>query len=174
MKYTYISIIACLGLMSSCEPYLKISVNSEATASATVEVVNTESAVAGMNVVFWGNVYSFIDTKTTYSIPGAIIRIVGTDTPGGYTFTDENGNFEITLPIVPQKNGEVLSFAIEVQKEGSITSPISKYCSDSVAWQLLEITNPQEYKVACATYSNFGWDVVGKKIKCTFPIEMEK
>ncbi len=174
MKKT-LFLITCLALMSACESYLQVRASAEATGDAKIEVDNiTESVVSGTNVVFYGNVYSIKDAKTTYSIPGAHIRVVGTDTPGGYVFTDESGNFEITLPIVPQENGDVLSFVVEVQKEGAITSPISKYCSDPFAWQLLGISNPQEYKVASAIFSNFGWDVVGKKIKCTFPISMEE
>ena len=172
MKKIILFLLGIFIVLNSCEP-IRFSTTAIATAYVAVEISPTES-IQGSNVNFYGNVYSVENTQLTSPVPGAQIRIVGSDTPGGSTFTDENGNFEITLPIVPQQNGEVISFAIEIQKEGAATYPLSQLCKDSAAWILLGISDPQEYKVASATYNNFGWDIVGKKVKCSFPISMKR
>lgn len=169
------------SLFVSCET---ISVSATAIAIAYVNpsmsVETSNDVVEGTNVLFYGSVYSFDDAPsservqiTTVPVVGAQIIIVSTDSPGGYTFTDDEGNFEILLPIVPNQNGEVLSFAIEVQKEGAVTYPLSEICKDVAGYRLLGVSNPQEYYVASVLYNSFGWDIVGKKVKCTFPISMK-
>lgn len=128
------------------------------------------------NVIVSGYVYASTNSTADNPIIGARIRIVGSDTPESSIFTDENGEFSIVLPITPDRNDEnTISFVIEVQDSRAILFPLSEICKNEDASKLLHVSNPEEYSVASALYICLGWDnVIGKEIKCTFPLLIEK
>ena len=168
-----ISIMLC-----NCEP-VTISVSAEATAYAEVKVTvempgnndnHNGDTINGPYVIFHGYVCSIKDTQLTEPVTGAQIRIVGSDSPECCIYTNEQGEFDVCMPITPTQNGEILAFAIEVQKQGFVTYSLYEICKIKKCWQLLGVDNPENYYMASCVYLNYGWDIIGKVVKCTVPI----
>lgn len=181
--YNVLILSATITLFVGCEPSVVVSAYAFGSANASVNISLTQLLLADTSsglipkdadtpqVTFYGSV---VNTQSKLSESGVVVRIVGTDTPGGNTISREDGSWEITLPIVPDRNDEnVTLFAIEIQKKGAVMSPISMYCKDPIVWELLNVEDPNTYMVAGVYSKSLPWGNLYAKIDNLLYITME-
>ena len=125
------------------------------------------------HVVFYG---TLLNVNDNLPVSGARIRIEGTDTPGQSVFTKPNGEWEALLPIVPNRNDENTTiFVVEVQSENAQNAPLAEFCkNDKLVYDLLDVTDPNEYFVAGAYKHNVAWGELYRRIECPIYVKLKQ
>ena len=124
-------------------------------------------------VVFYG---TLLDVDDAAPVAGARIRIEGTDTPGQTVYTKSNGEWEAVLPVVPERNNEEITiFVIEVQSDKLTKVPLADFCkNDTLVYDLLGVTAPNEYFVAGAYKHNVAWGNLYRRIECPIYVKLKQ
>ncbi len=171
MKRTAL-LILLLGIFYGCkEPLIRVSSVSKATVSVDIlQPTSLKNDTIGENeILLKGEV---IDINMNSPVSGAIIKVAGTDTPGNSSFSKSDGSYEILLPIVPNKNADIITLVFEVQKSEAIQHPLSELLKAEEI-KLLGVNDPAKYNVAYAGIMNIGWNRRGYTLECNLPITIE-
>ena len=166
----FLLIVSCL--ISCGTDYIHVEARSEATVNLDILLPTTQKndTIGDKEILLRGKVININNDNSPVS--GAMIKVVGTDTPGNTAYSKSDGLYEILLPIVPDKNAETITLVFEVQKSNAKQHALSELLKPEQI-KMLGINNPSEYKVAYAGIMNVGWNRCGYTLQCDIPIAIE-
>lgn len=166
----FLLIISCL--ISCGKDVIHVEARSEAIVNLDILLPTTQKndTIGEKEILLRGKVINISNNNSPVS--GAMIKVVGTDTPGNTSYSKSDGLYEILLPIVPEKNAETITLVFEVQKGDAKQHVLSELLKPEQI-KLLGINNPSEYKVAYAGIMNVGWNRCGYTLQSDLPVSIE-
>ena len=128
LLFISVGLLALILLCDSCQREIEVRQEIFLDLSAIPEYpsyrAESDNNVKNNEILLKGYV---IDSDSGDSVGGVHVRLTGTDSPEVLTTTAADGSYEILLPIVPKRNGDVIKLVLNFKKTVQTITPYSVY-----------------------------------------------